>query len=68
STPGAWVGGYLYDNVSPASPFQANFLLNMLGTVIFILLLKPSKGGRRGSPAETIERRSRRDSKSSEPF
>ena len=48
STPGAWVGGYLYDNVSPASPFQANFLLNMSGTVIFILLLKPPKRGEEG--------------------
>lgn len=42
STPGSWVGGYLYDGVSPASPFQASFILNMIGTVIFIVLLKPS--------------------------
>jgi MFS family permease len=43
SSPGSWAGGYLYDGVSPASPFQASFFLNMMGTVIFIVLLKPSK-------------------------
>jgi len=43
STPGSWAGGYLYDNVSPASPFQISFLLNMFGTVIFITLLKTTK-------------------------
>ena len=43
STPGSWAGGYLYDNLTPASPFQASFLLNMAGTAIFITLLKQSK-------------------------
>lgn len=43
STPGSWAGGYLYDNVSPASPFQISFLLNIFGTVIFITLLKTTK-------------------------
>jgi len=43
STPGSWAGGFLYDSVSPNSPFQASFLLNMIGTVIFIALLKPPK-------------------------
>ena len=41
STPGSWAGGYLYDNVAPGSPFQASFLLNMMGTMLFIFLLKP---------------------------
>ena len=41
STPGSWVGGYLYDNVSPASPFHASFLVSMAGTGVFIALLKP---------------------------
>jgi hypothetical protein len=50
STPGSWAGGYLYDSVSPASPFQASFLLNMIGTVIFIALLKPSKAAKKDTP------------------
>ena len=43
STPGSWAGGYLYDNVSPTSPFMASFLRNMAGTMLFIALLKPPK-------------------------
>lgn len=43
STPGSWAGGYLYDNVSPATPFQASFLMNMAGTALFITLLKQPK-------------------------
>jgi predicted MFS family arabinose efflux permease len=40
STPGSWVGGYFYDNVSPSSTFITAFLLDTLGTSIFIVFLK----------------------------
>ena len=40
STPAPLVGGYLYENISPESPFFASFILGMLGLVIFILFVK----------------------------
>ena len=40
ATPAPLVGGYLYENLSPESPFFASFLLGMLGLVIFILFVK----------------------------
>ena len=41
SSPASWTGGYLFDNVSPQLPFQLSFVIDMIGTVIFILFLKP---------------------------
>jgi MFS family permease len=46
STPGSYLGGYLYDNVSPESTFFASFLLNSLGTVLIFLLLRPGDPSR----------------------
>lgn len=44
STPASWVGGYMYDNISPKLPFQTSFILDTIGTIIFIVLLKePAK-------------------------
>jgi len=43
STPGSYLGGYLYDNVSPESTFYTSFLLNTLGTVLLFSLLKAEK-------------------------
>lgn len=44
STPASWVGGYMYDNISPKLPFQISFFLDTLGTIIFIVFLKePTK-------------------------
>ncbi|MCW4048706.1 MAG: MFS transporter [Candidatus Bathyarchaeota archaeon] len=43
STPASWLGGFLTDNVSPNVPFQVSFILDTIGTVIFILLLKTEK-------------------------
>jgi MFS family permease len=43
STPASWVGGYMYDNISPNLPFQTSFILDTLGTIIFITLLKEPK-------------------------
>ena len=40
STPASWAGGYMYDNISPALPFRVSFLLDTVGTVIFVSLLK----------------------------
>lgn len=40
TTPASWVGGYMYDNISPELPFYTSFALNTLGTVIFVALLK----------------------------
>jgi MFS family permease len=41
STPASYVGGYMVDNVSPESTFYASFLLNTLGSVLILALLKP---------------------------
>ena len=44
SLPASWVGGYLYDNVSPQAPFYASFVLGVTATIIFILLVsEPEK-------------------------
>jgi MFS family permease len=43
STPASWVGGYLYDNVSPVLPFQVSFALDIASTAIFIALFKERK-------------------------
>ncbi|MHA2428726.1 MAG: MFS transporter [Candidatus Hermodarchaeia archaeon] len=43
STPASWVGGYMYDNISPNLPFQTSFILDIVGTVIFMAFLKEPK-------------------------
>jgi len=43
STPASWVGGYMYDNISPNLPFQTSFILDTVGTIIFIAFLKEPK-------------------------
>ncbi|TRO46593.1 MFS transporter [Candidatus Bathyarchaeota archaeon] len=40
STPSSWAGGYMYDNVSPQLPFQVGFVIDMVGTALFIALFK----------------------------
>jgi len=40
SLPATWVGGYLYDYVSPASPFYTSFSLGLAATIIFLLFVK----------------------------
>ncbi len=42
STPASWVGGYMYDNISPNLPFQTSFILDTVGTIIFTAFLKES--------------------------
>lgn len=46
STPASWVGGYMYDNISPKLPFQTSFLIDIIATVIFVLLLKEPERAR----------------------
>ena len=45
STPASWVGGYMYDNISPDLPFYTSFTLNTAGTLIFVALLREPKRG-----------------------
>jgi MFS family permease len=40
STPASYLGGYLTDNVSSESPFYVSFLLNTLGSVLILVLLR----------------------------
>jgi MFS family permease len=54
STPASWVGGYMYDNISPKLPFQTSFLIDVIATVIFVLLLKePERARNKVEPVET---------------
>jgi MFS family permease len=54
STPASWVGGYMYDHISPKLPFQASFLIDVIATVIFVLLLKePERARPQADPVET---------------
>ncbi len=40
TTPAPMVGGFLYENTNPQSPFYVSFLLGMLGSVIFAIFVK----------------------------
>ncbi len=54
STPASWVGGYMYDNISPKLPFQASFIIDVLATIIFVLLMKePERARPKDELAET---------------
>lgn len=53
STPASWVGGYMYDNISPKLPFQASFLIDVAATVLFVLLLRePERARPKVEPVE----------------
>ena len=43
STPSSWAGGYMYDNISPALPFMISFVIDMIGTALFVLFFKERK-------------------------
>ncbi len=43
SVPATWIGGALYDNVSPVTPFRASFAMDVLAIAIFIFVLKLPK-------------------------
>jgi MFS family permease len=38
--PASWVGGYLYDKISPSLPFQMSFVIDIISLGIFIALFK----------------------------
>ena len=38
--PASWVGGYLYDNVSPALPFRLSFAVDMISLALFVALFR----------------------------
>ena len=38
--PASWVGGYLYENVSPALPFQMSFVIDLISLTLFVTLFK----------------------------
>ena len=40
SLPGTWLGGYLYDFVSPMAPFYTSFGLGVVATIIFVFFVK----------------------------
>ena len=40
STPASYFGGYMYDYVSPKIPFQFSFVLDLVGSTIFMFFLK----------------------------
>jgi MFS family permease len=41
--PATWIGGYLYDNMSPSTPFQVSFVMDAIAIAIFAFILKPPK-------------------------
>jgi len=43
STPSSWVGGYMYDNISPALPFRISFVIDLIGTALFVFLFNEKK-------------------------
>ena len=43
SVPATWIGGALYDNVSPPTPFRFSFAMDLLAIAVFIFILKPPK-------------------------
>ena len=54
STPASWIGGYMYDNISPKLPFQTSFLIDVIATVVFVLFLKePERARPKVEPVET---------------
>lgn len=41
--PATWIGGYLYDNMSPSTPFQVSFVMDVVAIAVFIFILRPPK-------------------------
>ncbi|TRO46564.1 MFS transporter [Candidatus Bathyarchaeota archaeon] len=41
SVPATWIGGALYDNISPPTPFRLSFAMDVVAIAIFVLVLKP---------------------------
>lgn len=43
STPASWIGGYVYDNISPDLNFRLSFVLDMVATLIFVAMFREPK-------------------------
>jgi MFS family permease len=41
--PATWIGGYLYDNMSPSTPFRVSFVMDVVAIAVFIFILRPPK-------------------------
>jgi MFS family permease len=41
--PATWIGGYLYDNFSPSTPFRVSFVMDVVAIAVFIFILRPPK-------------------------
>lgn len=41
--PATWIGGYLYDNMSPSTPFRASFVMDIAAIAVFVFILRPPK-------------------------
>lgn len=39
--PATWIGGYLYDNMSPSTPFRVSFAMDIAAIAVFIFILRP---------------------------
>jgi len=52
-TPASWIGGYMYDHMSPKLPFQMSFVLDIIGTIFLVALLREPK---KSKPEHTLVR------------
>lgn len=43
--PSSWIGGYMWENYSPETPFQATLVLGLLALGVFALFVKEPKKG-----------------------
>ena len=43
STPASWIGGYVYDNISPDLNFRLSFAMDMVATLIFVAMFREPK-------------------------
>jgi MFS family permease len=41
--PATWIGGYLYENMSPSTPFRVSFIMDVVAIVVFTFILRPPK-------------------------
>jgi MFS family permease len=41
--PATWIGGYLYDNMSPSTPFRVSFVMDVVAIAVFVFILRPPK-------------------------
>lgn len=47
SIPSSWIGGYMYDNMSPELPFYSSVILDMMASAIFLAFINEPEMGTR---------------------